>query len=82
MTNATESIDPMVLTYKLMEIQRVAEASLSSIKDNILVELSAQAATSNGRNGRNGRNRRTLRTGSHTSNGRDGRNGSSGSQQE
>ena len=37
-----DSIDPIVLTYKLMEIQRVAEDSLSKIKDTILIELSAQ----------------------------------------
>ena len=42
MTNTTDAIDPIDLTYKLMEIQRAAEEKLSKIKDAILLELVGQ----------------------------------------
>ena len=45
MTNTNDSMDPMVLTHNLMEIQRGAEEKLNKLKDAILVELSQQVKT-------------------------------------
>ena len=50
----TGRIDPLELTYRLMEIQRGAEDHLSKLKDPILCELSAQARGGSGEDPRGG----------------------------